>query len=120
MDELRKNVGLVDSGNISISELLQKAEAGDAEAQCQLGICFYDSAKTEKDLEKAIYWLRKAAWRGNADAQNRLHFSGSAAVAFRGPGRGKRRGGRGLFPHGRDGNPGAAAERGKLSGAAGE
>ena len=50
MDELRKNVGLVDSGNISISELLQKAEAGDAEAQCQLGICFYDSAKTEKDL----------------------------------------------------------------------
>ena len=73
MAELRNNIGLNEEHDISIAELFQKAEAGDADTQCQLGICYYNGENgIEKDLEKAIYWLRKAAWRGNADAQNRL------------------------------------------------
>lgn len=52
----------------SVSELLRKAEAGDAEAQFNLGVCYADG----QDYEKAAYWYRKAAEQGLAEAQCKL------------------------------------------------
>ena len=42
MAELRNMAGLNENDNAAICELFQKAEAGDAEAQCRLGICYYN------------------------------------------------------------------------------
>lgn len=51
-------------------QLLQKAEAGDAEAQLELGDIYHDGfeGKGPKYVE-AAYWYRKAADQGNARAQ---------------------------------------------------
>lgn len=48
------------------------AVTGDAEAQCQVGICYFNGDGIEKNIQKAIEWYRKAAEQGHADAQNRL------------------------------------------------
>ncbi|MCG3769521.1 MAG: Secretory immunoglobulin A-binding protein EsiB [Nitrosomonadaceae bacterium] len=47
------------------------ADAGDAEAQCQLGE-FCESTELGPDLQKAREWYGKAAAQGNADAQKSL------------------------------------------------
>ena len=41
--------------------LLQKAEAGDGDSQCLLGVRYYDGAEdTKVDYKKAFKWLKKA------------------------------------------------------------
>ena len=45
-----------------------------AEAQCDLGGCYYDGYGVEKDLSEAVKWYRKAADQGLADAQCMLGF----------------------------------------------
>ena len=53
--------------DIPISEWFQRAEAGDPEAQCHLGICYYNGENgIEKDLEKAVRWFDCAARKGYA------------------------------------------------------
>ena len=56
----------------SVSELLRKAEAGDAEAQFNLGVCYYRGQGISCDYVQAAYWLRKAAEQGDAPAQCKL------------------------------------------------
>jgi hypothetical protein len=46
-------------------ELLEKAQKGDAAAQCSLGELYL----SQKDSANALKWLQMAAERGNADAQ---------------------------------------------------
>lgn len=48
------------------------AKQGNAEAQCKLGLCYYNGYGVEEDLAEAVGWFRKAAEQGNADAQNLL------------------------------------------------
>lgn len=48
----------------NISELKNKAEQGNAEAQYSLGVCYRCGDGVEKNLEEAIKWYKKAAEQG--------------------------------------------------------
>lgn len=54
------------------AETKKKAEAGDAEAQCVLGVMYYNGEGVLKDDEESVKWYRKAAEQGNATAQFNL------------------------------------------------
>ncbi len=57
---------------MNFEELLAKAEKGDAEAQYQLGCCYYEGDGVEQNYEQAVYWWTKSAEQGNIDAQFNL------------------------------------------------
>lgn len=50
----------------------QLAEQGDAEAQCELGNCYYFGQGVNKSYEEAAKWYRKSAEQGYAKAQYKL------------------------------------------------
>lgn len=52
--------------------LLAKANAGDAEAQYQLGNAYNYGHKVRRDYAQALIWYRKGAEQGNADSQFQL------------------------------------------------
>lgn len=64
-------------------ELVKKAEAGDAVAQWNLGMCysggwmtpegFIECKEVKKNPEEAIKWLRKSAEQGNPEAQIEMY-----------------------------------------------
>ena len=49
--------------------LRKDAEAGDAVAQNNLGICYYKGSGVEKDVAQAVTWWHRAAEQGHAEAQ---------------------------------------------------
>ena len=53
-------------------DLLKKAQAGDSQAQFELGQAYYDGKGVPQDDEAAARWYRKSADQGNAKAQNTL------------------------------------------------
>ena len=55
-----------------ISTLRTRAEQGDAVAQNQLGLRYYEGNGVPENKEEAVTWLRKAADRGLPSAQGRL------------------------------------------------
>lgn len=54
----------------SIEELTRKAEAGDLQAQFQLGLAYDGGRGVLRDFEEARKWYRRAAEGGHAEAQN--------------------------------------------------
>lgn len=58
--------------HIDRAELTERAEAGDAEAQFELGWKYYEGTGAQKDDDQAALWLRRAADRGHLAAQVRL------------------------------------------------
>lgn len=48
------------------------AEQGYPLAECQIGYFYYDGLGVEKDLEKVVYWRRRAADHGDRDGQCNL------------------------------------------------
>ena len=60
---------------IGFSLLKRQAEAGDALAQNELGMRYYEGKGVPKDAAQAVVWWRKAAEQGNATAQRRLGVS---------------------------------------------
>ena len=48
------------------------AEQGYPLAECQVGYFYYDGLGVEKDLEKAVWWTRRAADHGDRDGQCNL------------------------------------------------
>ena len=58
----------------NIATLTQKANAGDAKAQNELGDAYYYGKGVAKDFTEATKWYRKAAEQGNASAQYSLGF----------------------------------------------
>ena len=50
----------------------KSAEQGDADAQFNLGRCYYNGQGVDKDYTQAVYWYRKSAEQGQAGAQNNL------------------------------------------------
>ena len=46
-----------------------KAFFGNAEAQCNLGVCYEHGDGVPMNKAKAVEWYQKAAWQGYADAQ---------------------------------------------------
>lgn len=66
-----------------IQELQRKANAGDAAAQCQLGVCYQYGRGVTRSNEMAFKWYKKAAEQGNADAMVSLagyYFSGNVVA----------------------------------------
>ena len=57
-----------------------KAQAGDTEAQYDLGLMYYHGIGVERDIQESETWMRKAAEQGNADAQNFLKEAQSIDV----------------------------------------
>ncbi|MBZ5494180.1 MAG: sel1 repeat family protein [Acidobacteriia bacterium] len=56
----------------SVAALTQRAEAGEAQAQVELGRAYEDGKDVPQDYAKAVEWFRKSAEQGNAQAQNSL------------------------------------------------
>ena len=61
-----------EQGRASVSELSAKAEAGDAEAQSNLGWAYYNGDGVGEDAVEAVKWFRLSAEQGHASGQNRL------------------------------------------------
>ncbi|MEA1898796.1 MAG: tetratricopeptide repeat protein [Bacteroidota bacterium] len=55
-------------------ETLEKAKSGDAQAQFELGIVYFEGNDVDKNYEKAMIWFEKSGSQGNANAQNKLGF----------------------------------------------
>jgi hypothetical protein len=60
------------SGDSDFQRLLSRAEQGDADAQFNLGVSYRDGEGVAKDGKQATEWFRKAAQRGNKDAEKAL------------------------------------------------
>lgn len=59
--------------NLSIDEIIERAEKGDCDAQYIIGFYYNrDSAIDSPDDEKAFYWLKLAAEQGHCEAQYSL------------------------------------------------
>jgi TPR repeat protein len=58
-----------------VAALRVKAEAGDAEAQFQLGDAYQKGEGTHQDDTQAARWFQDAANQGNSDAQYALGFA---------------------------------------------
>ena len=56
------------------------AEKGDADAQADLGVCYYKGWGVKQDYVEAVKWFRKAADQGNASAQNNLGSSYATGI----------------------------------------
>ena len=56
----------------SIKELRARAEQGDADAQSNLGLKYYNGRDVPRDYAEALHWFRRAAEQGNASGQNSL------------------------------------------------
>ena len=54
------------------AELVQKAEAGDAVAQFDLGLCYSSGTGVAKDKKEALKWITKSAEQGYSFAQSNL------------------------------------------------
>ena len=57
---------------MNIEELKQRAAAGDAEAQYELGICYLNGEDIKLDEEAAVLWFQISAKQGYAEAQSVL------------------------------------------------
>lgn len=55
-----------------MEELIKKAEQGNARAQFQLGMAYYNGDGVKKNYSKAYYWFQKAVEEGNDEAQSWL------------------------------------------------
>ena len=61
----------------------EKAEKGDAWAQCNLGLCYLRGDGVASDAKEAVKWLSLAAKQGNDEAKYALacaYFSGNGVV----------------------------------------
>jgi len=58
--------------SVAFNDLAKKAEAGDAEAQVQLGRAYEEGNGVLQSDESAVRWYRKSAEQGNANAENSL------------------------------------------------
>ncbi len=54
---------------LTINELKVLAEQGNAKAQCNLGVVYYDGESVVMDREEALKWFRRSAEQGNLKAQ---------------------------------------------------
>jgi len=59
-------------GQETIEQVKAKAQAGDAMAQCVLGVCYLEGRVVEENQTEAVKWFRKAAAQGSDFAQASL------------------------------------------------
>lgn len=65
-------MGSVTAFGASFKETLREAQNGDAEAQYNLGLMYYNGYGVRQDKSEAVNWYRKAAEQGHASAQFNL------------------------------------------------
>ena len=64
---------------LAVRQFVELAEAGDAEAQFQLGKLYREGTGVDRNAETAVQWFRQSADQGHADAQYALgtmHLTG--------------------------------------------
>jgi TPR repeat protein len=69
---------------LSATEPQEQAKDGDATAQYNLGICYYNGDGVAVDKAEAVKWLRKAAEKGHLQAQTLIgafYFQGDGVAA---------------------------------------
>ena len=66
---------------IDEQQLLLDAKKGDAAAQFKLGALYYEGDVLDKDIERGLFWLEKAAAAGNIHAMTNCHIHWSYEVA---------------------------------------
>jgi len=64
--------GVAKDAEQAVSWYRRAAEAGNAAAQFNLGVCYANGDGVAKDAEQAVSWYRRAAEAGHADAQFNL------------------------------------------------
>ncbi len=70
---LASQISFAQDINITYSEdLVNKAEAGDAKAQYDLGLCYFRASGVESNPQEAFSWFQKAAEQGLAEAECEL------------------------------------------------
>lgn len=57
---------------MDIDRLIKRAEAGDSEAQCELGWLYEQGRSLPQDSDKAVYWYRKSAEQGCENGRSEL------------------------------------------------
>ena len=67
-----KTEAQIEAENKAFAETKVKAEAGDADAQNNLGVMYNEGKGVEQDFKEAVKWYRKAADQGDATAQYNL------------------------------------------------
>ena len=67
-DTGKSKVSSVEDKNNKIYRYTKSAEQGDATAQYNLGVCYYNGQGVAQDNKKAVYWFTKSVEQGNADA----------------------------------------------------
>lgn len=63
---------------VELGEIIKMAEAGDPEAQIELGARYYHGQGVQKDLEKYFEWVKKAA---DQDYGLGLYYTGCAYLS---------------------------------------
>jgi hypothetical protein len=61
--------------DLKLASIRKAAEQGDANAQKNLGVMYYNGQGVPQDYAQAVVWSRKAAEQGDADAENNLAAS---------------------------------------------
>jgi DamX protein len=69
---LRPSGDTAESYNMSIDQIKEAAQAGDVDAQYALGYSYYYGKGVPQDPQTAIFWIRKAAAAGQAQAVKAL------------------------------------------------
>ena len=74
--DFQKGLAAYQAGDYAttLQEWIPSAEAGDAVAQYNLGIMYYNGKGVPQDYAEAFKWYRLAADQGDADAQYNLGF----------------------------------------------
>jgi hypothetical protein len=68
------SAGTMPTGGFDATALSHQAQAGDIQAQFQLGTLYYVGIGIVQDYRNAAVWLNKAAQAGDAEAQCELGF----------------------------------------------
>ncbi|MGH7739065.1 MAG: tetratricopeptide repeat protein [bacterium] len=62
-----------DTSTPTFNEIRLRAQSGDPDAECRLGLAYYYGDKrVGRDTKKALYWLEKGSAAGNSDCSNNL------------------------------------------------
>jgi TPR repeat protein len=73
----------IDQFDVEFNEFKRKAEAGDSEAQFNLGLCHFRGTGVSVDKREALKWYKKAAEAGHTSAQANLgvfYFDGGSGT----------------------------------------
>ncbi len=65
-------LALAPAGGVPVAALRPLAEQGDARAQTELGLAYFQGINVPKDTSEGVKWFRKAAEQGSPVAQNNL------------------------------------------------